>query len=148
MLGLPAQDWAKWNAQMLKSFIGELTADTKYSELERAGLGAANGDVTYVQQVAMPPDAFTNHPNGWIAQLKVEFANEADTKKWKANPTMAVPVAHYSTNSSRGWIMNSDIVGLRIKSKPQRWIQDVGTPLDLLSRETTVDAHRTAAPKF
>jgi len=115
---IPATDFRKYIGQMLEDTLGtEFGNGANYGSLPRNG----KADVTYVQQVAVPPDVFTNSPAGWKATLGVEFKTATATEEYNKYPTMALPAAYYSTpDDQTGWLYNEDIKQLSITSDPVR----------------------------
>jgi hypothetical protein len=123
LAGMPAKDWASWVEVMMTDAIPDV-AGAKY-DLERKGLP---GDITYVQQVALPPDVWLKDPSDWKAKMILNFTDPAETAKWKANPTMALPIAHYSTKDEHGWLYHAGINRFKVRADPahanvrfQRW---------------------------
>ena len=108
-----AVDWHNWLTHTLTGPFPEVASAT-YSQ-ERKGL---SGEVTFVQQVAMPPDQYQNTSDvkGRVT-LDVKFPNRLMTTKWKAEPTIAFPIAHYSTGCKvsggcqvrHGWMHHKDV---------------------------------------
>ena len=133
---IPATDFKKYIGRMLEHTLGaEFDNEADYGSLSRNG----KADVTYVQQVAVPPDVFTESPAGWKATLDVEFKTPEATAEYNKYPTMALPAAYYSTpNGQTGWLKNEDINKLSIKSDPVRAIGR------LFRGGNKFDAHRTS----
>ena len=110
----PAQifDWKLLTEVILSPSIGDDFGTKTYAELDRNGMP---GNITFVQQVAMPPNAWTGAVGeGLVADLNVQFTDKEFESRWKSHGTMALPIAHYSTKSTSGWMMNEDIKSLSV----------------------------------
>ena len=119
-----AVDWQRWLVATLTEPFPEV-ATAKYSNQKRNGL---SGAVTFIQQVSMPPDQYqnTSSPTGRVT-LDVTFSDATLNQKWKDTPTMALPIAHYSTGCStnnptqpagcvveHGWMKHPDVTGMKL----------------------------------
>ena len=112
------------------------------------------GDITLVQQVAMPPNAWTGAVGeGLVADLNVHFTDKVLQTTWKSHGTMALPIAHYSTKTTSGWMMNKDVESLSVTVHKEPSFLSLN---DLLSNadctkdieETTTEIHLPTAPSL
>jgi hypothetical protein len=117
---------------MLSHSVGDAIKTASYSH-ERKGLP---GDITYVQQVAMPPNAWTKAPkeadgraDGYIADLSVTFYDDAQTQLWAEPGTMALPIARYSTKTTSGWLMNEHVKSLSVTVRREAAFGEPGEPV-------------------
>ena len=111
---MPAQvlDWKALVEVILGPSMGNDFGTKTYQELERKGMP---GDITFVQQVAMPPNAWTGDKgDGLVADLNVEFTDKALETAWNERGTMALPIAFYSTTNTSGWMMNKEVEKLSV----------------------------------
>ena len=76
----------------------------------RFGLGR-NQNVTYIQQVSIPPDAWAEDHLDDTITLRVNFNTTTATDMWAEKRIMAVPIAQYSSANTSGWLMNDAING-------------------------------------
>jgi len=141
-VGLPIFDWKAMTEAVLKPSLGDNFGDKTYAELERNGMP---GDITFVQQVAMPPNAWTGSAGkGTVAELNVHFTDKNLEAEWKAQSVMALPIAHYSTKETSGWMMNEDITSLSVTVHKEntfmKFLQDVPTVVKIIQPQVAAAA--------
>ena len=119
-LALPAVDWEQWLKTTLTDPFPDVATATYAGT--RKGLP---GDVTFVQQVAMPPDQYEDLDGDFgilgkginlegRVKLSIEFADAELTQSWADEPTMAYPIAHWSTPNEHGWMHHPDVTKMTL----------------------------------
>ena len=103
-LGLPVIDWENYVGLMLEPFIPSI-----HSTYRNASRVPNVSSVTFVQQTSIAPTWWSHAPANAADRLDVKFKSDAKTEAWMASGRMALPIAHYSTGATSGWILTEQL---------------------------------------
>lgn len=108
---LPMTEWYSFIEYMVKPWNFPPSTNATYANTPRAGLG----DVTLLQMLALPPDAWAGNPvDKERAVLNVKFDTDEAQKMWDAERAPLLPVSHFSTKYSSGLKVPEIVKGMTL----------------------------------